>query len=93
MNKKIIVLTLSLFFLFPLTGCIQQVKYNLKKAQSDILGLNREVTIYSLDAKPIRTIKGKFKILYPTSNRMEFIKEDGRKITVTGYYSAIIEEN
>lgn len=90
--KKILLLLTLIFAMTSLTGCVQEFRYKIKKVQSDVFGLNREVTLYSLEGKPFRTISGKFKILYPTPNRMEFIKEDGRKITVNGYFSAVIEE-
>jgi outer membrane lipoprotein-sorting protein len=90
--KKIILITALIFTTVTLSGCIQQFRYKIKEVQSDVFGLSREVTIYSLDGKPFKTINGKFKILYPSNNRMEFVKEDGRKITVAGYYSAVIEE-
>jgi len=92
MQKKFFILILSFICIFALTGCVQQFKYNMKEIQSNVFGLNREVTIYSLDGKPIKTISGKFKILYPDNNRMEFIKEDGRKDSISGYYTAIVEE-
>lgn len=92
MKRKALITLGILLPIIGLTGCIQQVRYNVKQVQSDIFGLNREVTIYSIDGKPIKTIDGKFRIIYPSSNRMEFIKQDGRKTTVSGVYTAITEE-
>ncbi len=92
MSKKYAILLVLVISLFTLTGCVQQLRYKMKKVQSDVFGLERVVTVYSIDGKPIKTIHGKFKILYPASNRMEFVKHDGKKITVSGFYSAVIEE-
>lgn len=92
MNKKALVLFTALIAMITLSGCLQQVRYKVKEVQSDVFGLRRAVTVYSLDGKPIKTIDGKFKIVYPANNRMEFINEDGRKTTVAGLYTTIIEE-
>jgi len=89
--KKLAILSLVLITV-SLSGCVQQFRYKIKELQSDVFGLNRDVTLYSLDGKPFKSINGKFKIVYPSANRMEFIKQDGRKITVSGYYSAVVEE-
>jgi outer membrane lipoprotein-sorting protein len=92
MPRKFFLLSLIATFLVTSSGCVQQLRYNIKQVQSDVFGLNREVVIYSIDGKPIKTIDGKFKVLYPSGNRMEFVKEDGKKITVSGLYTSIIEE-
>lgn len=92
MNKKALVLFTALIAMITLSGCLQQVRYKVKEVQSDVFGLRRVVTVYSLDGKPIKTIDGKFKIVYPANNRMEFINEDGKKTTVAGLYTTIIEE-
>ena len=92
MYKKYLLLVVLVASTFTLTGCIQKFRYKIKEVQSNVFGLSRQVTVYSLDGKPFKVIDGRFKVLYPASNRMEFIKDDGKKITVTGYYSAVIEE-
>jgi len=92
MKRKIFLLPLIATFLLTSSGCVQQLRYNIKQVQSDVFGLRREVVIYSIDGKPLKTIDGKFKVVYPANNRMEFIKEDGKKITVSGLYTSIIEE-
>jgi len=90
--KKAALLLALVFSAAVLSGCVQQFRYKVKEIQSDVFGLNREVNVYSLDGKLVKTINGKFKVLYPSNTRLEFVKEDGKKITVTGFYSAVIEE-
>jgi len=91
-NRRTFVLLAALLILFmalSLTSCTERQRKNLKHMKSDIIGLNRKITLYDCSGKVIRQWEGRFKV-ETVGAYVSFIDDDGRDIKVSG--TVVVEE-
>lgn len=69
-------------------GCTEKQRQDISHWKSDLIGLDRTVTLYSESGKPIKTWKGRFKVEV-TGCAARFI-HDGNTVIISGTF--IIEE-
>ena len=70
-------------------SCTEDQRKSFKHMKSGIIGLKRQVTLYSDNGDVIRQWQGRFKIEMAASVAT-FIDDDGREIKIAGTY--VIEE-
>jgi hypothetical protein len=61
----------------------------LSHMKSDLIGLNRSVTLYAMDGTVITNYSGRFKVEH-TNGSYRFLNEDNKAITLSG--TVLIEE-
>ena len=71
-----------------LIGCASLQK-SCRHTQSNIVGLNRVVTLYDTNGKIIKTWEGKFKVEI-SGGTASFIDENNKEVKISGTY--VIEE-
>lgn len=71
-----------------LTSCASLQK-SCRHTQSNIVGLNRIVTLYDVNGKIIKTWEGKFKVEI-SGGTASFIDENNKEVKISGTY--VIEE-
>lgn len=74
--------------LVSVAGCTQKQKQEWSHWKSDIIGLDRTVTLYATDGKKIREWKGRFKV-ENNGSTARFIA-DGKAVIISGTY--VVEE-
>ena len=52
--------------------------------KSSVIGLNREITIYSYDGKPIKSYHTRSTIERPGDGTQTFFKNNGKRVDVVG---------
>ncbi|MEW6352318.1 MAG: hypothetical protein AB1646_24975 [Thermodesulfobacteriota bacterium] len=80
---------LAILFLSCGPGCTERQRQDYSHWKSDVIGLNRTVTLYDASGKPIRTWKGRFKVEIEGATA-RFIA-DGKAVIISGPF--VIEEN
>jgi len=70
-------------------GCTQSQQKGLKHFKSNLIGLHREVTLYSATGSIIRKWKGDFQV-ETFSSGIAFITDDGNEVKIGGTF--IVEE-
>ena len=86
MKYFIVILALGgLFF----TGC-EKVQKSLKDKQAEWMGLDRTVSIYSLDGKLVKEYSGDINVDTTVQGRIYFILDDGKSVMTNMPY--IVEE-
>lgn len=88
-RHRALVAVASAFLLLGATACTERQRKDIKHFKSDIIGLNRKVTLYDCSGKPIRTWEGRFKIEVMGSY-LSFIDDEGKDVKVSG--SLVVEE-
>jgi hypothetical protein len=69
-------------------GCTERQRQDISHFKSDLIGLNRTITLYSADGKPIKEWKGRFKVEVQ-GGTARFL-HDGKAVIISGTY--VIEE-
>lgn len=85
MKRLLILFSLSLPMVTGCAGC----QNSMKHLQSDILGLNRKITIYSANGDVVREWSTKAKV-EDRGGSCYFLDDDGKAVIVSG--SFVIEE-
>lgn len=80
-------LALAIVVCFMLSGC--GMVNDLKHLQSDWVGLNRTVTLYSASGEPINSWSGRFKV-EDNGGSISFV-DNGKTIKVAGTYTVIAQ--
>ena len=83
--KKIIIIVLSILFLFSCERFDKKVKH----FKSGISGLDRRVTLYTCDGEIIKTWEGNFMIEL-IGNSASWIDDNNKEVKISGTF--IIEE-
>jgi hypothetical protein len=87
MKKPLLILTLFLMT-FLIASCTERQRQDYSHWKSDLIGLKRTITLYSVDGKPIKTWSGRYKVEVD-SGVARFI-HDGKAIYISGTF--IVEE-
>lgn len=69
-------------------GCTASQRVQLKHFQSDILGLNREITLYSESGQVIQKWETKSKV-ENFGGSISFLDSNGKSIGLSGTYTVI----
>lgn len=84
----IVVVAILLLGLYAYVS-LPAVQQRISHAKSEAIGLNRTITLYSNDGKPIKTWKGRVQVeLQGGAGRFVI---DGKAVIISGTY--VIEEN
>lgn len=82
-------LLLILAMLLLTGGCTERQRQDISHWKSDLVGLDRVVTLYSVNGQPIKTWKGRFKVEV-TGSTARFLNDDGKAVIISGTF--LIEE-
>lgn len=85
---RYLVVILALIGVF-FTGC-EKVQKNLKDKQAEWMGLERTVSVYSLDGKLVKEYSGDINVDTTVQGRIYFILDDGKSVMTNMPY--IVEE-
>jgi len=86
--KRVFYIVVAIFLAFCVFGCTDKMEKTFKDIQSDMVGLNRKITLYADNGSVIRVWEGKFRIERKGSS-IYFIN-NGKSVVINGTY--IIEE-
>lgn len=86
MNMRFKLLSLMVFLL--LTGCTSKQQHEYSHWKSDLIGLNRQITLFSTSGRPIKTWQGRYKV--EVDNGVARFIHDGKAIIISGTF--LIEE-
>ena len=87
--KQIVFFIALAIFILSLPACTERQKKSIKHLKSDIIGIERKVTLYDCNGKVIRNWEGRFKIEIQGSY-LSFIDDNGKDIKVSG--TVVVEE-
>jgi len=79
--KKIVFM---LAIIFMLSGC-EKISKRAKHIQSDLIGLNRRVTLFSDDGSVIKTWEGRFR-LELIGSTASWIGENNKEVKISGTF-------
>lgn len=85
MKKKLFLIVTIALIVLGLTACTQQQKRAVKDVQSNLMGLERKIEVYSYDGKLIKTYEGKMDI-EANENKVKFDLDGKRHII----YNAVV---
>jgi hypothetical protein len=86
--KRIPTILIICGMVFILSGCTERQRQDWSHWKSDMIGLERTITLYSDSGKPIKKWEGRFKVEINGATA-RFI-HDGRAVIISGTY--LIEE-
>lgn len=82
------IVTLALFSALTVTGCTEKQRHEYSHWKSDLIGLNRRITVYSATGTPIKSWEGRYKI--EIKDGVARFIHDGKAVVISGTF--IIEE-
>lgn len=82
-------LSLLLLTAVAIAACTESQRKGIKHIKSDLVGLQRQVTLYDCDGTAIRRWQGRFKIEIQGAY-LSFIDDDGNEVKVSGM--VVVEE-
>jgi hypothetical protein len=71
-----------------MSGCTEKQRQDISHWKSDLIGLDRKITLYNCDGKPIKQWEGRYKVEV-AGNTARFI-HDGDAVIISGTF--VIEE-
>jgi hypothetical protein len=88
-KHRTLIAAASAFLLLGAAACTERQRKDIKHIKSDIIGLQRKVTLYDCSGRSIRTWEGRFKIEVMGSY-LSFIDDEGKDVKVSG--TVLVEE-
>lgn len=90
MKRRIIATLIGLCVMVLLIGGCQSTRRAAKNASSEIAGLNRKVTVYSMNGEELACYEGRFDIEENESGNKVLFDKDGKRIVI--YNGTVITE-
>lgn len=78
-----------LLAVIAVSSCTERQRHQISHWKSDLIGLDRTVTLYDMNGKPIKSWKGRYKV--EVNGGIARFIHDGKAVIISGTY--IIEEN
>ncbi|MFH1118023.1 MAG: hypothetical protein V1792_29225 [Pseudomonadota bacterium] len=74
--------------LMAVSGCTEKQRQEYSHWKSDLIGLNRRITLYSADGTPIKKWEGRYKV--EIKDGVARFIHDGKAIVISGTF--VVEE-